>query len=220
MSRLFLGTFLPEEDQARLRIVQQKNRELESRWNCRVRWVQPTKLHLTWLFLGDIEEARIAELEKGIEQIRPEFFSPGDLVYDRMEVWFGRDLPRHLVLTPSQMSDKLVRLVTLVRTKLIDFVAEDYRQQAKNQFRPHVTLMRFQKLSGEDPRLPLETKANGLHPFAERRKLRTKELPAGAIEGMADVLPIKHALDCLELISSNQAGSSHAYSIVKSFPLA
>jgi 2'-5' RNA ligase len=219
MSRLFLGTFLPEEDQQRLRVVQESNRDLDSRWNCRIRWVQPKKLHLTWMFLGDVEPRHVDDLKRALTEMKAGFISPGDIVYDRMEVWFGRDLPRHLVLTPSAVPPDFIRLVTLVRNKLLDFAGEDYRQQAKDKFRPHITLMRFQKLDDQDHRLPLESNSTGAHPFAEKRKLRMKELPAGAINGMSEILPIRQPLNSVALISSNQADNSHSYSIVKSLPL-
>jgi len=218
MSRLFLGTFLPDEVKARMTVVQGKNRELESRWKCKIRWVQPAKLHLTWLFLGKVDPARLAALEETLAGLKPQLRSPGQLVYDRLEVWFGRGLPRHLVLTPTQKSAEFVELVSHVRAKLIDFVADDFRQQAKDELRPHVTLMRFQKLDDERPKLPLISQ-DAPHPFVDRKKLRIKELSTEAIEGMDNVLPIDHTIDRVDIISSNQEGNSHAYSIVKSFPL-
>jgi len=219
MSRLFLGTLLPEEVKARITLVQESNRELDARWKCRIRWVQPAKLHLTWLFLGEIDTNRLKALEEAMEGLQPGLVSPGQLIYDRLEVWFGRGLPRHLVLAPSQIPPEFEKLLTHVRTRLIDFVAEDFRQQAKDQIRPHVTLMRFQKLNDERHQLPVVPAANAPHPFVDRKKLRIKEISAEAIEGMVKVLPIHHEIDKVAIISSNQAGNSHAYSIVKSFRL-
>jgi 2'-5' RNA ligase len=219
MSRLFLGTFLAEEDKKRLDLVQKGNLDLDARWHCRARWVQPAKLHLTWLFLGNIEESRIAKLEEAVEQSRSSSQGPFELIYDHMEVWFARGLPRHLVLAPDQLPDKLLKSVEQLRKNLIDFVAEDYKAQAGDPFRPHVTLMRFHKLNDERPRLPLEALSSGDHPFADKRKLRVKKMPAHSINGMEKLLPIHHLIENVALIASNQEEGTHAYSIVKSFPL-
>jgi 2'-5' RNA ligase len=220
MSRLFLGTFLAEEDKKRLDAVQKANHDLDGRWHCRARWVQPAKLHLTWLFLGNVEESRVAKLEEAVEQSRSIVEGPLELVYDHMEVWFARGLPRHLVLASAQLPEKLVKSIEHLRKHLIDFVAEDYKAQARDQIRPHVTLVRFHKLNDERPRLPLEAESSGDHPFAHKRKLRVKELPAHSINGMEKLLPIRHLLENVALIASNQEEGTHAYSIVKLFPLA
>jgi 2'-5' RNA ligase len=219
MSRLFLGTFLPEEVKARISLVQTNNSELGAHWQCRIRWVQPAKLHLTWLFLGEVDKERLGALEEAMAGLQPGLGSASELVYDRLEVWFGRGLPRHLVLVPSQLPPEFMRATSHVRTKLVDFVAGDFRQQARDQLRPHVTLMRFQKLDGKSHQLPVVAPANTTHPFVDRKNLRIKEISSEAIAGMAEVLPVHHEIDRVDIIGSNQVGDSHGYSIVKSFPL-
>lgn len=66
--RLFLGTFLTPEDQSRIVDGKRTLEPLLAQWNCKLRWVKPEKLHMTWLFMGDCdletENAIIATIEK------------------------------------------------------------------------------------------------------------------------------------------------------------
>src|SRR5271156_497063 len=99
MSRLFLGTFLPSEMQAVLGEVAQLNKELDKSWQCNLRWVREEKLHLTWLFLGKVEETRLPDLDSETLTLlkkRPKI-KEITINYDSLQVWYSRGVPQLIV---------------------------------------------------------------------------------------------------------------------------
>jgi 2'-5' RNA ligase len=219
MPRLFLGTYLAPKQKESLCSLFDGNDDLAERWQCRIRSVQPAKLHLTWMFLGEVEESLRERLIEAIAEALSGAPSPGTMVLDRLQVWFVKGAPRHLVLTPSGVASEFLNLIEHLRRQLIDFVAPDYRAQAKSRFRPHVTLMRFEKADKMADSMPIMRKAPDQHPFARSGSLRSKELESDAIRGMNDVLPLYLKLGDVELIESKSEKGVHSYHSLNIFPL-
>ena len=71
MIRAFLAVELSQELGSELAVVQQELKqrvESEKKWDIRISWVQPAKMHLTIKFLGDMDEQVIDPLLGAIEQ--------------------------------------------------------------------------------------------------------------------------------------------------------
>jgi len=219
MPRLFLGTYLAAEQKDSLCSLIDGNADLAKRWRCRIRCVQPAKLHLTWMFLGEVEKSSLENLIEAIQEALSGASSPGTMVLDRLQVWFVKGAPRHLVLTPSAVASEFLDLIEHLRRRLMDFVAPDYRAQAKGPFSPHVTLMRFEKADKMADGLPIMQKQPDRHPFARSGSLRSKELASDAIRGMKDIGPLYLKLGDVELIESKSEKGVHLYHSLKTFPL-
>jgi 2'-5' RNA ligase len=227
LKRLFLGTFLPEEEKLRLKEVREANENLAERFRAKVRWVKDQKLHLTWLFLGDLDEEAIERLQNKIalalDHYQPDNIdSPaaetGKLLYDHLEIWFTHGLPRHLVLTPSAVAPQTLNLIEHVRKSCIDFVHADYQAQAGGNFRPHITLLRFEKDGAATPNLPF-AETPGSHPLTPSRRVKARTLASDGLNKIASFLPMAHHLSTLAIIVSERDGSDHRYSILRSFDL-
>ncbi len=130
--RLFVGLPLPAEC-----------RPVLARLACSlasfpVRPVKPENVHLTLLFLGEVDSGRLPSLLDALASLR---FAPFPLVTTRFGFfssvfWLG------VSLTPELSS-----LDGLVRRSLAPFAFREDRP-----FSPHLTLARFRRLGGEDRR--------------------------------------------------------------------
>jgi 2'-5' RNA ligase len=220
MPRLFLGSFLTTEQQSAFAHLKEINCSLDGQWQYQIRWVNSSKLHLTWLFLGQVELAENPELLEKVSGLLAanQLERPLSITYDRLEAWSVQAAPRHLVLTPSQPSKQFLELAQQVRDGLGDFVANQAKQQASKELKPHLTLMRlnsFYSGRAEGQNSPDE---NG-HPLSSQREMRANELSYLKIVGLADLLPLVHKLETISLIESYNDGDSHKYRILKQFPL-
>jgi 2'-5' RNA ligase len=220
LKRLFLGTFLSDEDKLKLKEVRDANENLpESFFRSKVRWVNDQKLHLTWLFLGDLEDEVIDKLQSKLALVLKDYQSnKKELLYDHLEIWFARGLPRHLVLAPSFVAPDTLKLIEQIRAHCAEFVHEAYQAQAVGQYRPHITLLRFEKDGTREASPPfLETP--GSHPLTPSRKVKTKTIAPDGLNKIASFLPFTHHLSTLAIIESKRDGSAHGYSILRSFDL-
>src|SRR6516165_8558522 len=172
MPRLFLGSFLSEEQQAAFARLPEINSKLASEWHCQIRWVKATKLHLTWLFIGHVEETVSLKLTQAagelLKGLRLE--CPISIIFDRLEAWSVRRSPRHVVLTAGQPSSQFLDLATRLRTGLRQFGAEDAKDQAKKSFLPHITLMRLSPEANRQATLPTHLAADSTHPLQGHKK--------------------------------------------------
>ncbi|MDZ4833058.1 MAG: hypothetical protein SGJ27_04585 [Candidatus Melainabacteria bacterium] len=76
MPRLFVGTFLSNEGVEKLANLSQANEHLQTAWNAKVRWVDRSKFHITWVFLGEIESKTIPDV---IGELKLAFGEPTQL---------------------------------------------------------------------------------------------------------------------------------------------
>ncbi len=211
MPRLFLGTYLNEDDQTALGQLPKLNSTLETTWNCRIKWSKPNQLHLTWIFFGDIEKHQIDTLCRAIAQTinanRPQL-PPTDgnisLMYERLEYWFNRQTPSLLALVPAKRNMVLMDYAQSVRIQLSEYTAINVRQQAKKPFKPHITLARLANITGREPTLPFGA---------------NHELSPNAIDGLANLLPLMHKLDTMSIIESVERDGSHQYNTIKNFSM-
>ncbi len=187
--RLFVGTFLTEADQQRLGALRQYDERLCETWKRKIRFVAAEKLHLTWLFLGNVEEESVAEIESRLSKIvqRHEHLT---LNYERAAFWPNDKRPRSLVLVPPNVPPAVHSLASDIKTELREFL----EKEDKHGYRPHVTLMRF----GEGPRLRIQ-------------------LPDWV--PLERQLPLVHSIGQIDLIESHMGQAKQSYVSTRSFAL-
>jgi 2'-5' RNA ligase len=194
MPRLFIGTFIAADQQERLGQLAAEDEKLSERWHRKLRWVKPKKLHLTWYFLGTVEEPAIPEIRSRLHEAVQEL-KRTELSYESFEVWPSPKMPRQLVLTPPVVPDQVQEIVSAIRDSLKGLVPDpDYKS-----FKPHITLMRFDRLAKNVPKPP------PIH--------LPEEFPP---EG---IVPIVQKIDEVALIESHLGSRSDEYSAVFSVPL-
>ncbi len=191
------------------------NEHLSALWRSRLKWVKESKLHLTWLFLGDMQNERITELSQRISQLiesRNQQIESA-LIYDCLELWGRRGAPRNLVLTPQDADQSFLNFVKIARKELSEFASTEVVHQANTDWKPHITLLR---LPDATKTLPAITKISS---NKSHRSSKGKELPASIITGLADLLPLNHAIDSVSLIESKEEDGSHKYNALETFLL-
>jgi len=153
MIRAFLAVNLSEPLRANLTTIhselkQRFGRELSK--NIRVSWVQPSSLHLTVKFLGDIDEQMVAPMQKAMENVLSSHRAI-EIPLDRLGVFPRLQQPRVLWVGPFELWEKsqdAARVVSLHRA--VDEccsalnLAPDTRPLS-----PHLTLARI-KEGGRD----------------------------------------------------------------------
>jgi len=136
--RLFVGTFLAHDQQVNLSKLTNWKEPLERNWQAKVRFVKSIKLHLTWLFLGDVDSAKIGEVERLLSETVNNHTAMS-VSYDQIELWPSAKRRRLLVLAPRVVADQITRLYESVVNKL-----ENFAEKPKaGPYRPHITLARL-----------------------------------------------------------------------------
>ena len=158
--RLFFALWPDDEVRARL---ERWSRELHAL--CGGRTTRPENLHVTLAFLGSVEEARVAEVERAAGEVAPRAVS---LVLDRPGYWKHN---RIAWAGASVVPPELEALVSELRGALLK---SQIRFDAKS-FASHVTLLRDAREPRGMPALePIRWKLDG---FA---LVRSVTLPRGS----------------------------------------
>lgn len=138
--RLFVGTFLSPGQQEVLARASQHKAELESGWQAKIRFVKPHKLHLTWLFLGDVAVSSIEDISARLQVIASRQ-KQLDITYDQVEFWPSDKRPRMVVLTPKFIADRVMEMASSVEQELKQYVSKP----GHKVYRPHITLARLER---------------------------------------------------------------------------
>ncbi|MEA3448221.1 MAG: RNA 2',3'-cyclic phosphodiesterase [Bacteroidota bacterium] len=130
MKRVFLGVPLNKEYGDACEQVKSMNHEVQG-----IRWVPEQNLHVTTLFIGDVDETKISAFCEDIEIILKQH-RPFELAFDRF-VFMPPRRPRMIWLKFKRSSD-FARLTLELSHKLLD-------QDPDHPPKAHVTLARFKK---------------------------------------------------------------------------
>lgn len=121
--------------------------------------VQTANFHLTLLFLGAVDKAKIADICSAASKVK----APGKpltIVLDRLEVWRKSGA---LVLAPEDPPTEVMRLAYALEQAMLPFGSD----QEQKEFRPHMTLTRDYRLSvpeaGSPPEFFLRADRFGLY---------------------------------------------------------
>ncbi|MEX2236625.1 MAG: RNA 2',3'-cyclic phosphodiesterase [Dehalococcoidia bacterium] len=133
MLRLFIALELPEEMKLETRRFQER---LRGRIDTPLRWVRPEGIHLTLKFLGAVEEARVPEIEAGLNRaavtVQPMKVGLGEPGV------FGGRRPRVVWIG---LGGDLDRLGSLQRAVEREIAPLGFPTEAR-EFNPHLTLAR------------------------------------------------------------------------------
>ncbi|HEY9871394.1 MAG TPA: RNA 2',3'-cyclic phosphodiesterase [Candidatus Obscuribacterales bacterium] len=195
--RLFVGTFLSADQQKLLGELNRYGERLTAAWGCRLRWVKPAKLHMTWLFLGSVNPELISQIRARLGGIAAEHRSMA-VAYDRLEFWPDARRPRQLVMTPAAVPEPVGPLAASVRSQLKEFTAKP----DERAFRPHLTLLRFDRGSSS-------ARAAG----APARLAVPEWLDTSGF------LPLVHRIGEIALIESHLGKGADEYEMLACFPL-
>jgi 2'-5' RNA ligase len=187
--RLFIAISLPEAVKQEIEKVQREmRRELPGNV---MRWTKREQFHVTLKFLGNVAEARVAELSAALrEACRP--FNALRLRAERVGFFPDVRYPRVAWAWVHDEKDHLRELQRAIETSTRSFTSEG----AEKQFTGHVTLARIQGIK--------RPQAEILSKFA----LSMTERVFG--EWMADKV---------ELIRSELSSTGSRYTAVAAFPL-
>lgn len=193
ISRLFIGTFLSAQQQDHLGRLRDQNDRLTSLWNQKLRWVKSKKLHLTWLFLGEVKEDLKPKI---IDRLSTLISSKSSLTitYDHAQFWPTPSKARQLVLTSQVVPSVASELAMDIRYKLADLVSKP----DDHPFRPHITLLRFDSHHQHPPHIPPQ-----LPDFPE----------------LDQTLPLLHTIESISLIESHLGAVQDDYQTLESFNL-
>lgn len=203
MPRLFIASFIAPEDQARLATLQNQTDKLESMWKRKVRWVAPQKLHLTWVFLGNVEDGLIEPISDMlgnlvVKQLGTKSRKPLSVSFERPEIWPDQRKPRQIVVTAPDVAPDVMALGNTLRTGLLEFYLDHARSEEHHRFRPHLTIMRLERREARSAAFP--------RPAMPRLRLSD-------IEGMSDALPVVLGLNKICLVESH-LGRGSTYQVL------
>lgn len=138
--RLFVGTFISDEDRAKLAGLKKFDERLNSLWQSRMRWVRPEKLHLTWLFLGDVQEEFVSAVGQSLH-LSLRGFSSTTVEYDHLALWPKPRQPRQLVLASSLVAPEIYDIAAAIKHGLREYA----EKEETRRYKPHLTLLRFDR---------------------------------------------------------------------------
>jgi len=211
MPRLFIATFLSDQEQARFAALPADNEHLEPEWQRKPRWIKPNKLHITWFFLGSVEASLVDQITTTLQKLilqRSRGMANGEatftLEFNKPEVWPSSFRPRLIAIANKPISREAASLSYSIRTALIPFFTEETEQERNQEFKPHLTLLRLDRRD-ENPTDKLDF--NSLTPKVDPKSIR--KLP--------DYLPVKVPIEQICLVESQVSG--HYYKILETVKL-
>jgi 2'-5' RNA ligase len=146
--RLFVGTFIELPERKSIELFQESNVGLQLESGATINWSPAAKLHITWCFLGDVDDNKVSLVKEGVDGAlqelklrRGEESSPKSLLFTRMAFWPKAKFPHIIVLRPDRTDKYFAELANLVRTKTQPFLKVAGEQK---EFRAHITLARVQ----------------------------------------------------------------------------
>lgn len=203
-ARLFVGTFLDAEPAIIVSKLKQMNGELSGRWHLKARFVPLPKLHLTWLFLGDVERDLIetvkSDLKDTIEKWKQNKNQSFQIDYDRIEVWPSLKLPRVLVLESTGRCLQAETLNSAIKEGLGKYCERSEKVERFKRFRPHLTVCRFS-------------------PDAHKRGAGRGKRSLTDFETPEDLFPLTHEIETVSLIESDLNAGPNGYASIQDISL-
>jgi 2'-5' RNA ligase len=137
--RLFIAVTLPEEVKAQIEAAQAELRRALP--GPGVRWTRREQFHLTLMFLGDVDVARVQPLEEAI-RAACRGFSALPLRAERVGFFPDLRYPRVVWAGVQDQAGQLLRLQQAVDAVTRDFTTE----QKEERFSGHITLARIKAI--------------------------------------------------------------------------
>ena len=137
--RLFIAVTLPEEVKAQIEAAQAELRRALP--GPGVRWTRREQFHLTLMFLGDVDVARVQPLEEAI-RAACRGFSALPLRAERVGFFPDLRYPRVVWAGVQDQAGQLLRLQQAVDAVTRDFTTEEKEER----FSGHITLARIKAI--------------------------------------------------------------------------
>lgn len=140
--RLFVSVDLPEEFADAVEAVQDAMREAPG-----LNFTDPAQAHLTLKFLGEVDPARLDELESALDAaVAGSGVGQFTVTYGGLGAFPSADYIRVVWLGVEDGGDELTRLQAAIeeRTVALGYDPEDH------EFTPHVTLARMEHAGGKE----------------------------------------------------------------------
>ena len=151
MPRLFVGSFLEGPEAERISaITKARASQISSGFlpgqqiEFKIRALPKEKLHMTWLFLGEVNSSAVEELTRQLAstltQLKQKLSGPAfELSYDHLSLWPSEDKARVVVLRPSMPPPEVSLIEGAIRAALSTF---QENEEVFPEFNPHLTLFR------------------------------------------------------------------------------
>jgi RNA 2',3'-cyclic 3'-phosphodiesterase len=134
MTRTFVAVELGDEARAHLaREIARLDRALPS-----VRWADPANLHLTLVFLGELDDERLASVHEAVQDVAPNV-KPFTLAVAGLGTFGSLDAPR---VVWAGLGGNLRRLTELHDALAAALEARGFTRESR-PFSPHLTLARL-----------------------------------------------------------------------------
>ena len=132
--RLFLGTY------AEPQIIYSNidPAKLQEYWNCSMKFVEPENIHLTWKFIGNIEEDKVDNLINAVKECMDTSLDI-KIKFQEFVIWPNGKFPRQLVLIGKDLNGDGAQLYKSLNNNLVEVGL----QKEKYSFKPHITVARF-----------------------------------------------------------------------------
>ncbi len=140
MNRLFIGSFLSDDEREIVRTLMSSKMSLGLKWGKSFRFAALEKMHLTWMFLGDCDD-QCQENIRSIIADTANKVQPCTIEYDRFAIWPNERFPRVGVLLASNPSAELVSSVEEMQSRIKPLLQNPGSEHGK--YKAHITLFRF-----------------------------------------------------------------------------
>lgn len=135
--RIFIAINLPEN-------IKEKLGKYSQKWpNLPAKWTKPENLHITLVFIGDINEERILEIKKAIacvvKEQKPFFMALNQVCYGPLKI-----MPPRMVWLIAEKSQEYALLCKKLEKVLSESTKISFRPE-RNELTPHVTLARIKE---------------------------------------------------------------------------
>ena len=153
--RLFVAVDLPDEARQAIAVRQKLWAGRLSKSRDRLKLIEPSRMHLTLLFIGEVPEARVPAIVASMNA--PAGMAPFDVTFGGVGVFPPRGAPRVLWIGIIDGAARLERLQHEIaeRVRSVDIAFDD------RPFHPHLTLGRWR---GADRRRSASVPARHLRP--------------------------------------------------------
>ncbi|MFH0703324.1 MAG: RNA 2',3'-cyclic phosphodiesterase [bacterium] len=116
--------------------------KIEDYFGCVIKPVKKENIHITWKFIGEIEESYISKIQTKINEIIDKSFKfQIEIKFQKIEIWPNTRYPRQIVLVGEDIDKKGSAFCRLLNKNLLKI---GITEEQKN-FNPHITLARFKK---------------------------------------------------------------------------
>ncbi len=224
MPRLFIGTFLSDQSCQKVLKLAEANAHLSKVWNTKVRWTAADKLHITWLFLGNVKGEVVAEVKAALAECMQGLKLSGEpliLQYEQLELWPNERKARLGVITPHVVPNDIPIIATGLEHALRRFIPKEERAHGHElkTFKPHLTVMRLShdkkhRKSHSPYSEPVSSRSESVSSHSESQRTRIK---FADVRVDRDIFPIAHKIDEIVLIESDLGKQTLGYEKLAAF---